>query len=305
MKYPLIFITGPTATGKSEVAFLLAKKIKAEIISSDAMLVYKEPKIITNRPPSSYLKEIKHNFIGVVSVKESYNVYKYFKEASSLIKNLIQIGKNIIVCGGSGLYIKTLLDGIFEAAGEDKNLREELRRRTEKEGLQGLYNNLQSCDPLSAQAISPRDLRRIIRALEVYHLTGKPLSFWKTKTEGLRGKYPIEIFGLTLRRKLLYERINKRVEEMFKRGAVEEVKKLIRLPLSLTAGKIIGLREIEGYLKGEYSLEEAKELMKLNSRHFAKRQITWFKKEKQINWIDVEGKDNNQLVRFIMEKINS
>lgn len=299
----IIFIVGPTATGKSEIAFKLAERICGCIISCDSMLVYKEPKIITSKPSPDILKKIKHYFVDIISVKDTYNVFLYFKEATELIKKLYKERIPTIVCGGTGLYFKALLDGIFEGASADEKLRQELKKEAEKKGKEYLYNKLKKIDPQTAEKISPSDLKRIIRALEVYYLTGKTISWYKKRSKGLWGEVPIKIFGLTLERNLLYKRINERVEDMFRKGAVEEVKKILEIGPSITAEKIIGIKEIGLFLEGQVSLEEAKELMKKNTRHFAKRQFTWFRKDERIDWIDVERKSLNSLVERILKDV--
>lgn len=292
----IIFIVGPTATGKSEVAFSLAKKIGGEIVSCDSMLVYREPEIITSKPDSGMLEEVRHHFINVVSVTEVYNVFTYFKEAGKVIRDLVSQKIPVVICGGTGLYVKALLDGIFEDAGPDYSLREELARQAELKGRDYLYQRLEEVDPDTAKKVSPNDLKRVIRALEVYYSVGKPISQKQKESQGLWGKFPMRIFGFTLRRNLLYERINNRVDKMFERGVIHEVETLLQLNLSFTARKIIGLREIESAIKGKISWEEACKLMKKKTRNFAKRQIIWFKKEKRIEWLEIE-KESTQTLR--------
>ncbi len=306
----ITFIVGPTAVGKTEVAYQLAKKInpstslsvlrsvlnqskegaveriKAEIVSADSMLFYKEASIITSRPPEYILRSIPHYFIGNISVKDSYSVFDYFTESSKLISDLHRKNIPLIVCGGSGLYVKALLDGIFGGAGEDKDLRKKLEGKAKEFGKEYLREELRKVDPETAEKV--KDLRRIIRALEVYRLTGVPLSQKKKEAKGLWGKLPIKIFGLRMKKESLRERIDKRVENMFSCGAVDEVKKLLRPDLSPAAEKIIGIKEIAGFLNGEYDIETAKELMKQATRQLAKRQMTWFRADKRINWIDID-----------------
>jgi tRNA dimethylallyltransferase len=293
--HPIIFIVGPTATGKSDVAYFLAKKIKAEIISCDSMLVYKEPEIITAKPAQNILSEVSHHFINLISVNEKYSVYDYCKNATEKIKFLYKKNIPVIVCGGTGLYYKALLDGIFKQARKDDNLRKELDKQIEKEGLQKLYEQLKAVDPEAAKKISQNDRKRIIRALEVYRLTGEPISVKKKEAKGLWGKIPVKVFGLRLSRDRLYGKINKRVDKMFDLGAVDEVKGSLNKKISMTAEKIIGIKEIKGYLESKSSLEEAKEKIKQNTRRFAKRQITWFKKDSRIEWIDAEDKTAEEI----------
>ena len=298
----IIFIVGPTATGKSEVAYKLSKKISADIISCDSMLVYKEPRIITSKPSYDFLREIKHYFIDIISVKDTYNVFLYFKEAKKIIEEL-HSKIPLIVCGGTGLYFKALLDGIFEGVSQDESLRKKLKEKAEKKGSVYLYDELKRIDPLTAGKISPSDLKRIIRALEVYYLSGKSIQWHKEKSKGLWGEIPIKIFGFTLKRELLYKRIDQRVEKMFEEGAIEEVRRILKIGPSLTAEKIIGIKEIASFLEGKITFEEAKDLMKKNTRHFAKRQFTWFRKDKRIDWIDIEGKSSNSIVEEILKNV--
>lgn len=298
----IIFIVGPTATGKTAVSFLLARKLTAEIVSADAMLVYEEPRIITSKPPDYMLEEIKHYFVGMVSVRESYSVFDYFFLVSKVIKDLVNKNITVIVCGGSGLYVKAILDGIFEGPGKDEALRKKLAETAKEYGNEYLYQELEKVDSKSAEKISSNDLRRIIRALEVYYLSGTQLSAKKKEAVGLWGKLPIEIFGLRLERKDIYERINKRTDEMFDGGAIDEVKDLLSMNLSLTARKILGISEIERFLNNDLSEEESKEILKKNTRNFAKRQNTWFKKDKRIQWIDVNSLSSEQVADAILRR---
>ncbi|UCG35432.1 MAG: tRNA (adenosine(37)-N6)-dimethylallyltransferase MiaA [Candidatus Omnitrophota bacterium] len=299
----VIFIVGPTATGKTETSFLLAKHIKGEIISCDSMLFYKEPRIIVSHPPDYMLEEIPHHFVSTISVKDTYNVFDYYCGAAQKIEELYKNNITVIVCGGSGLYVRALLDGIFVGAGKDEQLRKRLEEKARIGGNEALFKELQKLDPDASEKISPNDTRRIVRALEVYFSSGLPISKQQKKAEGLYKKLPIRIFGLRLSRVRLYQRINKRTEEMFAEGAVAEVKELLKYDLSLTAEKIIGIKEIRGYLDGKYDLDTAKEIMKRNTRRFAKRQITWFKKDKRIEWIDIDGFSAEDIKNDILRRI--
>lgn len=285
----IIFIVGPTATGKTQAAYLLACQLNAEIISCDSMLVYQEPEIITSKPCAKILNDVPHHFINMISVSDSYNVFDYYQSAIKKINSLIACGTQVIVCGGSGLYVKAILDGIFEGVGQDEELRKILEERAEKNGTREVYDELSKVDPDTAAKISPADLKRIIRALEVYYRSGVSLSKKKKEARGIYGKLPVKLFGLTVNRSALYDRINLRVDEMIDHGAIDEVKKLLGFKLSRTAQKIIGINEISAYLNGKCSLDEAKENMKRNTRRFAKRQVTWFKADKRIEWIDVDN----------------
>ncbi|MCF7873381.1 MAG: tRNA (adenosine(37)-N6)-dimethylallyltransferase MiaA [Candidatus Omnitrophica bacterium] len=308
----IIFIVGPTATGKSDVAYLLAKRLKAEIISCDSMLVYKEPKIITAKPAKKMLSDIPHHFINLISVTEKYSVYDYYQKATKKIKELYNQNIPAVVCGGTGLYFKVLLDGIFLQSKKDDSLRKKLYQQAKEGGLGVLYKKLSRVDPKTSEKISENDQKRIIRALEVYYLTGKPISSKKKEAKGLWGKTPIKVFGLKLDRGKLYERIEQRVDDMFSQGAIDEVKGLLDKKLSLTAEKIIGINEIKDYLKNKGDslhtgtvplVGEAKEKIKQNTRRFAKRQITWFKKDPRIEWIDAEGMAAEEVANMIRCKM--
>lgn len=288
---PIIFIIGPTAVGKTETAFLLACQLEAEIISADSMLIYKEPEIITSKPQAYMRKEIPHHCVDMISVTENYNVFDYYASACAKITGLIAKKKPVIVCGGTGLYVKTILDGIFEGVGKDESLRKEIELRIQNHGKESVYEELRKIDRVTADKISLNDTRRVIRALEVYYLSGVPLSEQKKNVKGLYGQIPVALFGLRMPREKLYEHINSRVEEMIGRGAVEEVRMLRKCALSMTAEKIIGIKEISAFLNNECTLETAKENMKKNTRNFAKRQFTWFNADKRIEWIDVDGKN--------------
>ena len=296
---PIIFIAGPTASGKTDLAGILAQGLNAEIISCDSMQVYKEPQVITSKPSRAWLAKIPHHFIDIVTVESPYSVYDYYLKATRKVEELVVHGKNVIVCGGTGMYMKAVLDGIFEGSGKN----EEVRAKLEIQSNAELYRELQRVDPDSAQKISVNDKRRLVRALEVYQTSGVAISQRQKEISGLWGKRDIRIFGLKLERSLLYARIDKRVDAMFAAGAIDDVKRLLQLKLSLTAGKIIGIKEIKSYLDGEASLEEAKEAIANNTRHYAKRQMTWFKKDKRIEWIDVDNLSPEQTADEILKTL--
>lgn len=303
-KYPLIFIAGPTAAGKSRLAFELAKRILADIVSCDSMLVYKEPEIIVDKPGKRVLNEVKHHLTGIVSVEEEFDVFKFKTLADKIIKDSLS-KKNLVFVGGSGLYIKTILDGLFEGASASDEVRKGFLKRIESEGLYSLYEELKRVDPESAAKISGNDLRRITRALEVYYVSKKPLSSKQKESKGCWGKVPIKIFGLKMDREKLYERINLRVDKMVDRGALKEVRNLLGYKLSKTSEKILGIKEFKHCIDGEWSIEKAKDELKKNTRRYAKRQMIWFRKDKRIEWMDVEGKDSEDIVEEVLAKMQS
>jgi tRNA dimethylallyltransferase len=296
MKKTVICLIGPTAVGKTDIALRLAKRIDAEIISCDSMQVYKEIDIATSKPTKGQRKSIPHHIIDVVNPCQEYNAARFRKTSQKIINDIHNRGKVPLLVAGTGLYLKALLDGLFKGPGQNVPLRKKLYHQAEKYGPAYCYRRLERLDPQAAGAIHPHDLRRIIRALEVYELTGQTITELKEKTKGLRNRFNLHIIGLIRKRDQLYERIEKRVERMFNQGLVKEIRRLSRRKLSRTAQSLLGYKEISGFLKGEYPLEEAKRLLKLNTRHYAKRQLTWFRKEKGVRWIEVDPGDTPQLV---------
>ena len=291
MKKKIIFIVGPTAVGKTAVAVNLAKIIDAEIISCDSMQVYKGMDIITSKPNALLIKRIPHHLINMVCPSKDFDVARYRKASVSCIDTILKKAKVPLFVGGTGLYVSVLIDGIFTGSPEDALVRQRLYKEKEAYGSAKLYRRLQRVDPIAANKIHPNDIRRIVRALEVFEVSGRPISQLQAKRRGLSEKYDIRIFCLTMQREALYERINQRVEKMFTQGLVAEVKRLCTLKLSKTAQYAIGIREIMEYSDGRLSLEEAKELIKRNTRRYAKRQLTWFRKDKRIQWLEVGAQE--------------
>ena len=223
---PIVFIVGPTAVGKSAVAFLLAKKIQGEIVSCDSMQVYKEISIASNKPRKSERDSIPHHLIDIISISKEFNVAAFYQRVKRAIQSIHRKGKIPIIAGGSGLYMSILLDGIFEEGSSDQSFREELKRLANIKGATFLYNQLRKKDSVSAKRIHPNDTKRIIRALEVTLSTGRPFSELQQKRQGLWGKYSIQVFVLNKDREVLYDHINKRVDEMVKKGLVKEIRNL-------------------------------------------------------------------------------
>lgn len=291
----IIFLVGPTGIGKTSAAVYLAKKINAEIVSCDSMQVYKGMEIVSSQPPASLRKKVAHHLIGILSPAKEYNVSLYRKEALKKIRQIINKGKIPLFVGGSGLYMSVLIDGIFKAKSENKTIRKKLYRQAEALGNQFLYQKLKSVDPQAASKIHVNDTRRIVRALEVFEATGgKPISHLQKQRQGLAGKYAVEIFCFNMEREKLCRRIKDRVNEMFAEGLSKEVKRLLKLKLSKTAAYAIGIKELKGYFDGLYDLDEAKKAMARNSCLYAKRQLTWFRKDKRIKWINVEEGEKPQ-----------
>ena len=277
------FLVGPTASGKTKFSLNFAKKLNAEIISCDSMCVYKGMDILTSKPEKGNRKKVRHHLIDIISPTQEFSAAKYRDLALNAIEDILHRGKTPLFVGGSGLYVKSVIDGLFPSAKKDSSFRDRQTKLAEKYGGKYLYGKLKRIDPVTAARIHHNDLRRIIRALEIYHTEKKKPSEIKERREPL--KYDFKIFGLDVERGELYRNIEDRVESMFKNGILAEVRELSKKNLSLTAKNALGYHEVFGYLEGRYSLDEAKALLKKNTRHFAKRQMTWFKAEPRIEWI--------------------
>lgn len=283
-----LFLVGPTGVGKTEASLWLAKRIDAEIVSADSMLVYCGMDIGTAKPTPEERAAVRHHLIDVLEPTESFSVGKYRQLAKDAIADIHGRGKMALVCGGTGLYVRALVDGLFEGPGADWPLREELEAEVERSGPQSLHAELMKVDRETAEKLSPKDVRRVIRALEVHSAAHRPISELQSQWKQ-RGRGPT-MLGLTMKRSLLYQRIEERVDRMFERGLVEETEKLLErgLRTNRTAMQAIGYKEVVAYLSGECSLEEAKKLLKRNSRRYAKRQLTWFRKDDRIKWYNFD-----------------
>ncbi len=283
-KNKIIFLVGPTAVGKTNVALKLAKKLRAEIISCDSMQVYKGMDIGTQKPSVADRKKIKHHMIDILTPDKEFSAADFRKRALRIIGALHKRGKIPLFVGGTGLYMKALLDGLFPSPPKDEALRRRLYKEAKKYGSGRLHEKLEKIDPKAAGKIHPNDTKKIIRALEICYITKKTVSEMRAGTRPLSNKYDVRIIGLIRPREELYKRIDERVEEMFQQGFLDEAKRFVRRKLSITAKQAIGYREAFDYLNGRISLEEAKELIKKNTRRYAKRQLTWFGADKRIKW---------------------
>ncbi|MBE5822766.1 MAG: tRNA (adenosine(37)-N6)-dimethylallyltransferase MiaA [Butyrivibrio sp.] len=295
-KQKLIVLTGPTAVGKSKLSIELAKKIGGEIISADSMQVYKYMDIGTDKISKKKMEGVPHHLIDFLDPHEDFNVFTFQKLSKKAIKEIADRGKVPIIVGGTGFYIQAVLYDIdFTETDEDMTLRHELEERVKKEGTNGIYEELKKVDPLSAEMIHENNSKRVIRALEYYKKTGRPISEHNAEQSKKESCYDFTYFVLTDKRETLYSRIEKRVDQMIKDGLEDEVKKLLsmNIPKTATSMQGLGYREMIGYLNGEYDLDRAVYLIKRNTRHFAKRQLTWFKRERDVNWIDKEKFDHN------------
>ena len=296
----LLILLGPTGVGKTDISIKLAQKIPdIEIISADSMQIYKYMDIGTAKPNKSILNTIKHHMIDIVDPAENFDVIQYSKLAAKIILDVFKKGKIPILAGGSGLYISSIINPLF--TGPDRNIeyRKTLGEEAKIHGKKYLYDRLSKIDPISASKIEPNDLRRTIRALEVYKSTGKTISYLQKKSSNNNAKINYQIIGFKRNRENLYEVINLRVDKMIKDGFIEEVKMLRDKGCkeNLNSMQGLGYKQINKYLNGVYSKEEAIDLIKIETRHYAKRQMTWFKnKIKNIEWIDLDKSSENEAI---------
>ncbi|MHC5060482.1 MAG: tRNA (adenosine(37)-N6)-dimethylallyltransferase MiaA [Planctomycetota bacterium] len=292
----MILILGVTASGKGAVAFDLARKIDAEIISIDSMKVYRRMDIGTAKPSPQRRSRLKYHLIDVVEPDESFSVDRFLALTNEAIEQIKAAQKPVLAVGGTAMYIKALLYGIFEGPGADDRIRERLKARIDEQGPAELHRELAKTDPLAAERIHPNDARRIVRALEVFELTGKPISSFQKQFDTEKTLYDWKIIGLRREKSIENSRINARVRRMIDDGLVEEVKSLLAEDKSLSkqASSAIGYAEIIDYLEGKISLEKAIEQIKINTRRLAKAQRTWFKTFKNVNWLDIAEDETPQ-----------
>jgi tRNA dimethylallyltransferase len=292
----MFLILGVTASGKGRLAFELAQSLGAEIISIDSMKVYRRMDIGTAKPPAEARQRIKYHLIDIVEPSDSFSVAAFLDAALQAMEQIKGRNKPIITVGGTALYIKALLYGLFEGPGTNQQIRAELKARAEAEGLGELHSELTNIDPVAAERINPNDSKRIIRALEVYQLTGKPISSLQKQWDRRDTQHDWTIIGLQREKTDTSGRINKRVKKMITAGFVDEVKSLLaeEKPLSRQARCAIGYAEIIEYLNGHISSEDAVELIKKNTRRLAKNQRTWFKTFKNVHWLDIEPDESQE-----------
>ncbi|MFH1232121.1 MAG: tRNA (adenosine(37)-N6)-dimethylallyltransferase MiaA [Planctomycetota bacterium] len=287
----LRILIGQTAIGKNEVACYIANRINAEIISVDSMKIYRGMDIGTSKSSLEQRRKVKYHLIDIVESYEEYNVAKFVNDCDKAIADIIKRGKKPLLVCGTPLYLKALLYGIFSGLSSSPELRVELEKTASEKGLDFLYEQLRKIDPVRVSGtdrIHPNDKKRIIRAIEVYTISGKPISSFQTHFNKNELRYQATVVGLKRTSDDLYSRIDARVEKMFRQGLVDEVKRLVDSPhgLSKQAAQAVGYKEVIKYLKGEITLEEAKDEVEKNTRHLAKRQMTWFRRFTEINWIE-------------------
>lgn len=296
MSNKIIVIAGPTAVGKTYVSVELAKKLNTEVVSADSMQIYKGMNIGTAKVTNDEMQGIVHHMINIVNPDENYSVSDFKSDAEKIIDNMLLEDKIPVIVGGSGLYVNSLIyDLDFGKAKSDRKIRDYYNYYYKSHGEDALYEKLQKIDPKATEKIHKNNTKRVIRALEVYDITGTRFSELNTDIRKANSKYECILVGLSMDRKLLYERINKRVDEMISEGLVDEVKDMLNKGYhkNLVSMKAIGYKEIIDYLEGNMSLEEAVNILKRNTRRFAKRQYTWFLKDKNVKWFEI--KDINEI----------
>lgn len=288
----IFVLAGPTAVGKTRMSIAIADALNAEIISADSRQVYRFMDIATAKPSPEFRKKIRHHFIDIIDPDQTYNAGQFGTEGRKAVDEISARGKNILVVGGSGLYIRSLTEGFFAGAVSDSAIRESIREKIVQLGAPALYAKLTAIDPESAKKISPNDAKRIERALEVFEASGKPISILHRAPKPTFSFEPV-FYGLTCDRVELYRRIEARVDQMLEEGVIDETQSLLEKGYSkdLVSMESLGYREIIAYLNGMVSKDEMIRLFKQGSRNYAKRQWTWFRKDQRIRWFDVTGPD--------------
>lgn len=303
---PLLVILGPTAAGKTEVAIETALRFHGEIISGDSMQVYRGMDIGTAKPTMEERRGVPHHLIDILDPDQAFSVADFQARVEALIPEIAARGKLPILAGGTGLYLRAVTtEYTFTETHTDWDLRRRLAEEADRLGEESLHRRLAEVDPIAASKIHPNDRRRVIRALEVYYQTGEPISSLQTAEAG-KSKWDLLLIGLTMDRDLLYRRIEQRVDRMVEDGLVEEVRHLLLSGHSrdLFSMQSLGYREIASYLKGEIPLEEAIALVKRNTRRFAKRQMTWFRRDEGIVWLELgESTDKSRAVEEIARMV--
>lgn len=296
-KQKVIVICGPTASGKTALSIELAKQINGEIVSADSMQIYKDMNIGTAKPTKEEMQGVKHYLIDFVSPDERYSVADYKQEAKKAIRKILKKGKVPIVVGGTGLYVDSLIYEIEYPNMEfDEEYREKLEKEVEENGLEGLYEKAKGIDNEAIKKISKNDKKRILRILEIYHATGKNKTDQEKESRKKEIEFDYKVYALKWDREKLYERINKRVDIMLEQGLIEEVKKVYEKYNEFpTAMQGLGYKEVVEYLENNITKEEMIEKIKQETRRYAKRQITWFRKNKQTIWLNAEDKIQNNI----------
>jgi tRNA dimethylallyltransferase len=295
-----VILAGPTAVGKTSLSIELAKRFQTEIISADSRQFFKEMEIGTAKPTEEEMDGVTHHFINSHSIHDNYNVGQFEKDALKKLDQLFQKHDVVFVVGGSGLYVKALCEGIDDMPVIPAEIRQKLNAEFEQNGIEYLQNEVAKCDPEYFKIVDQQNPQRLIRALELYYATGKNMSFYRTQQNKVERPFNIIKIGLERTREELYDRINLRMDQMISEGLFEEAEKLYHYR-NLNALQTVGYSEIFGFLNGEYDREEAIRLLKRNSRRYAKRQMTWFKRDPEFVWFSAE--DKGKVIDYLESKI--
>lgn len=294
---PLLVIVGPTAVGKTEIAVLVAERLGGEIVSADSMAIYRGMDIATAMPTPEQRARVPFHLIDFVNPGDSYSVAQFQRDADRAIRDIHGRGMLPMLVGGTGFYVQAVVERlVFPTGPGDREIRRRLEETARRIGSEALHERLKQVDPRSAERIHPRDTKRIVRALEVYELTGRPVPVRRMVDDAPRIQYNTCEVGLNRPRDCIYERINLRVDSMFERGLVEEVRKLREegVPESAQAMQALGVRQVIRHLRGELSLAEAIELTKRDTRRYAKRQLTWFRRHGRVRWVNIDANLDEQ-----------
>ena len=299
MSKKIVVICGPTASGKTALSIALAKAFDGEVVSADSMQIYRRMDIGTAKPTREEMDGVPHHMLDVAEPGEAYSVSRYVEEATACVEDILARGKLPIICGGTGLYIDGLIRGTdYQPAGTDNGIREQLEGEWEAQGAEEMMARLAAVDPDSAARLHLSDKRRILRALEVYLATGETITVHNARTKAIPPRYEAVMIGLnTEPRQILYDRIDRRVGVMLEQGLLQEVQSLLEDGLlEGTAAQAIGYKELLAYFRGEMTLETAADLIRQKSRNYAKRQLTWFRRDERVKWIVYNAPEAAQAV---------
>ena len=298
-RIPVIVVVGATASGKTALAVRLAKAYNGEVISADSMQIYRGMAIATAKPDEQEKDGVPHRLMDFLPVTQAFSVARYVEDANRAVDEIVAGGHVPVVAGGTGLYIDSLIDNIiFEDEPDNTAVRAALKARREAEGIEALYAELERVDPVTAAVLDIRNENRVLRALEVYYLTGETLSERRRRSRLRETRFDPVFIGLDYKdRSLLYDRIDRRVDDMMARGLLQEAEEYYKLPQAATASQAIGYKELKGYFDGAVTLEEAVDSLKRATRRYAKRQLTWFRKNERIHWIFRDGKTKDEVFR--------
>lgn len=306
MSKKAIVVVGPTASGKTSLGIYIAKKYNGEVISADSMQIYKEMSVSTAKPTIDEMDGVKHHLIDFVDITDTYSVSDYCRDAKAVFDDIISRGKLPVIVGGTGLYIDSFITNtrFFDDAQSDE-IRKRLQKQANDEGLDVLYNRLKEIDPDAAAKIHPNNSVRVIRALEVYEATGKTITQQTEQSHSVASDIDALYIGINYSdREKLYDRINRRVDIMMENGLLDEAKSLFSGEYSATAVNSIGCKEMKPFLDGEKSLSECVEKLKMSTRHYAKRQLTWFRRNESVKWVYPDKQNEDELYSQIIEYIN-